>query len=63
MFLNEKMFTCDKQNQCTHIIRFEDNNEFQIINGEEELKKITRRMKETWKKIPGEDKEGFHLNV
>ena len=53
MFLNEKMFSCDQQNQCTHVVRFEDSSEFQIINEDEELKKTTRKRKEKWKKIPG----------
>lgn len=56
MFLKKQMFTCDRQNQCTNVVRFEDNSEFQIVNGDEELKKITRKRKETWKKIPGKDK-------
>lgn len=50
LFLNENIFACDRENQCTHVVKFEEGNEYQTVNGEQELTKITRKKKETWKR-------------
>lgn len=50
--LHEAFFECDRVLSCTHVIRFEDDGDYQTITDASQLRSVTDRIN-LWEKMRG----------